>query len=197
MGEALERAGDMDATGVLALVERARRGDELAFERLIEARLTGLVRLATAIVGNPADARDAVQEGCVNAWRSLPGLRDPERFDAWLSRIVTNACRMTLRGRRRRFVREAPVTTFDDHALPDMVDDATPNPADRSSELDRLTRAFERLDADQRTVIALHYLEGRSVAEIADLLGISVATAKWRLHIARGALATALEVEDR
>ena len=197
MGQALERLGEVDVTGDHALVERARRGDEIAFERLIDSRLRGLVRLATAIIGDEADARDAIQEACVSAWRSLPALRDADRFDAWLGRIVTNACRMALRGRRRRAIREIPVAHLDDPALAAVADRPSGNAADRVGELDALNRAFDRLDAEQRIVLVLHYLEDRPVAEIAAMTGVSLATAKWRLHIARGALATALEGQHR
>ena len=80
-----------DAT--VALVERARQGDALAFERLLRDRLDGLFRTAWAILGDESDARDATQDACIAAWRNLPGLREPERFDAWLTRVLVNGCR--------------------------------------------------------------------------------------------------------
>lgn len=100
--------------GETALVERARRGDHEAFAALVDARLTATFRSALAILGNEADARDATQEIFLRAWRNLPELRDPDRFAAWFGRIVVNTCRTSIRGRRRRIVREISVG-----ALPD------------------------------------------------------------------------------
>jgi len=192
-----ERVGDVDLPGLDATVERAQRGDEVAFQRLVEVRIGSLLRLATAIIGDETDARDAVQDACVSAWRALPTLREPARFDAWLGRIVTNTCRMALRGHRRRRVREIAVGSLGADAQRRLLEDMAPDPGNQVDELEILDRAFEKLDPDQRIALTLHYLEGRPVAEIANLTGVSVATAKWRLHTARGALARALEVERR
>lgn len=192
-----ERVGDVDLPGLGATVERAQRGDEIAFQRLVEVRIGSLLRLATAIIGDETDARDAVQDACVSAWRALPTLREPARFDAWLGRIVTNTCRMALRGHRRRRVREIAVGALGADAQRRVLEDMVPDPGDRVDELEILDRAFEKLDPDQRIALTLHYLEGRPVADIASLTSVSVATAKWRLHTARGALARALEVERR
>jgi len=185
----------------LALVERAQAGDAAAFEELIEVRFWRLNRLALSITASEVDARDAVQEGCLRAWRDLPGLRDPARFDAWLWRIVLNSCRNVVRSRRR--VRVHEISIVDDRA-----DDAEPRSTmadpgsghdlgDSISEGDLIRRAFDRLDPDQRTILILHHVEQRPVAEIASLLGIPEGTAKWRLHSARQALSRALTVERR
>ncbi len=87
------------ARGVL--VERAQAGDQAAFEALLERWLGPSLRTAFAILGNEPDARDATQDAFLQAWRELRRLRDPDRFDAWLNRILVNRCR-TLRGSRRR-----------------------------------------------------------------------------------------------
>ena len=87
-----------------SLVERARAGDADAFDQLVRGRIDAVYRVALAILGNGADARDATQDAFVSAWRNLPRLRDLERFDAWLHRITVNAAKMVLR--RRRGVRE-------------------------------------------------------------------------------------------
>lgn len=70
------------------LVERAIGRDAEAFSALVRPQLERLLRTATAILGDEADARDALQESLGNAWRDLPRLRDPERFEAWLARIL-------------------------------------------------------------------------------------------------------------
>ena len=179
------------------LVRRAQVGDVRAFESLVDGRLTTLLRLAVAITGDEVDAGDAVQQAFVNAWRELPRLRDAGRFDAWLHRILTNECRLTLRRGRRRRVREIPVSHLSvDHGA-DIAATPVPGPAERVEEMDILERAFDRLDADARTLLVLHHLEARSVADMARLLGLTVTTVKWRLHRARVALDRALELERR
>ena len=179
------------------LLRRAQTGDAAAFGALIEARLPALFRLALAILGDELDARDAVQLACVDAWRGLPRLRGLESFDPWLKRILTNQCRISLRGRRRRRVREIPVSHLDVDGDMDALGGSVAGPADRTADLEILERAFERLDADARILLALHYLEDLSLAEISTRVSLSLTTVKWRLHRARAALEGALELERR
>ena len=89
------------------LIEQARGGDRAAFEALVRLKVDAVYGTALAILGHEADAQDAVQDAFVSAWRSMAGLRDPDRFEAWFGRIVVNACRMSLR--KRRGVREITV----------------------------------------------------------------------------------------
>ena len=84
------------------LVERAKRGDHDAFADLVHPALARLDAAARLILRDPELARDAVQEALIRAWRDLPGLRDPDRFDAWLRRLTVNACLDLLARRRRR-----------------------------------------------------------------------------------------------
>ncbi len=180
-----------------SLVDRASRGDTVAFQTLLEPRIAALLRLASAILGDDDDARDAVQQASIQAWRELPHLRDAGRFDAWLGRITTNACRTMLRGRRRRRIREIPVGSLDEAGEIALGIRTTPSEADRTGEIEIVSRAFDRLTADARIVLVLHHLEGRSIADTAAVAGVSIPTAKWRLHQARIALERALEVEQR
>jgi RNA polymerase sigma-70 factor (ECF subfamily) len=176
----------------VALVERAQAGDRSAYEVLIRTRLERLLRLALSIVGNEPDARDAVQESCLKAWRELPRLRDADRFEAWLWRITINACRSSLRGRRRASVHEIAVDDTTSGSEPAQPGNAF---ADDVTVKDAIRRAFRRLDPDKRSILVLHYVEERPVTEIARLLGIAEGTAKSRLHAARKSLERALEVE--
>ncbi len=178
----------------LELVARAQAGDARAFETLIEARFWRLNRLALSITANEADARDALQEACLHAWRQLPGLRDRARFDVWLWRIVVNACRSVMRSRRRVSIHEVAIA---DEPSMDHRAGSGPAPGEALSESDLIQRAFQRLDADKRAIMVLHHVEDRSVSDIADLLHIPVGTAKWRLYSARQALDRALKAERR
>lgn len=174
-----------------ALIARAQAGEAEAFDALIRPRLERLLRIALSIMANEADARDVVQESCILVWRELPRLRDPERFDGWLARIVVNGCRSALRGRRRTSIREIPSALLD----ADSVGAPTAGAPGEETPAAVLRRAFARLDPDKRAIVVLHHIDGRSVLEIASLLRIPEGTVKWRLHAARKALARALEVE--
>lgn len=168
------------------LLDRARAGDREAFELIVVAKGEPLFRTALAILGNEADARDATQEAFISSWRSFAGMRDLERFDAWLGRILINECRMTLRRRRR--VREVAVDETADQSdrrfAPSSPDD------DSSSDFDD---ALSRLSVDQRAMLVLHHLHGYGVREIGAWLGIPSGTVKWRLNRARKALREELE----
>ncbi len=171
-----------------SLVERAQAGDRDAFEMLVRQKVDAVYRTAYAILGSEADAQDATQETFIAAWRSLPRLREPDKFPAWLGRITTNACRMSLR--HRRSVREIPMGP-DDHAS-----GASYAPPDGSvAEAQAFDRAFERLPVEQRALLVAHHLEGRSLADIAQELEVPVGTVKSRLHTARAALERSLEDE--
>jgi RNA polymerase sigma-70 factor (ECF subfamily) len=114
--DSLSRAVDQPAgtrrQSATDLVERAARGDRDAFGQLAARHLEPSFRTALAIIGNEADARDVVQDVFLTAWRELPRLRDLDRFDAWLGRVLVNACRSHLRTRRRATVRELSVDAF-------------------------------------------------------------------------------------
>jgi RNA polymerase sigma-70 factor (ECF subfamily) len=151
--------------------------------------MAGVYRVTMAILGDEADARDAAQETFITAWRQIRSVRDPVRFDAWLQRVAVNAARMTHRSRRRRGVREIPQSRLGTHGV-----NAQPG-EDAAEDARVLDAALRTLDIDQRSVLVLHHLEGRSLAEIAATLDIPVGTVKSRLHTARKALQGAIDAE--
>jgi RNA polymerase sigma-70 factor (ECF subfamily) len=187
MEPAVAAAGGMPVSRQAELVVRAAGGDAMAFEELVAVTADRSFRIARAILGDDSDARDATQDAYVSAWRDLPRLRNHDTFEAWLRRILVNACRAKLRGRRR--VREI--------SLDPRLDRRSPGPSLSESvgDTDLLSRAFDRLDADKRTILVLHYLNHEPVASIASALGVPVGTAKWRLSGARAALQRALTAE--
>ena len=170
-----------------AIVEAAQRGDHDAFEALAISAADRLFAIARLILRDVHAAEDAVQEALVHAWRDLPRLRDPERFDAWLHRLLVNAC--ADQGRhRRRWSAEIHVV----QAEP-VADDAIGSMADR----DQLERGFRRLKPEQRAVVVLHFYLGMTAPEIAETLGIPVGTCKSRLHYATETLRAALDADAR
>jgi RNA polymerase sigma-70 factor (ECF subfamily) len=166
------------------LVEAARKGDREAYADLIRSRSDRLFAIAQRILRDVDRTEDAVQDALVIAWRDLPGLRDPDRFDAWLQRTLVNRCRDILRSRRRS--REIPMEA-PEHASPDPSAEAVARMS--------MLRAFDRLSVEDRHILVLHHLHDLSLADVAALLRIPVGTAKWRLHSARRALERALEAQ--
>jgi RNA polymerase sigma-70 factor, ECF subfamily len=175
-----------------SLVDLARDGDAVAFESLVRSRMDAMYRLGLAILGDEADAADAAQETFVAAWRELPRLRDLDRFDAWLQRVAVNSCRMVLRARGRRRIREIPLAEME------LVDERALELAETGRlDAEILRAAIRHLSLDQRAILALHHLDGRPLAEAAEILGIPVGTAKSRLFKARTELEKALLEEER
>ena len=170
------------------VVERAQCGDPDAFEVLVREAGGRLVGLAFRILRDPAAADDAVQQTLVTAWRELPGLRDPERFEAWLYRILVRACSAEARrmGRMRVGVRDVS---------PDAL--SYSNAFGRVADRDELERGFRRLTPEQRTVIVLRFWGDLRQEEIAEAMSIPLGTVKSRLHHATAALRAALEAEAR
>ncbi len=169
------------------LVEAARGGDHEAFEVLATSAGDRLYAVARLILRASDLAEDAVQEALVRAWQQLPSLRDPDRFDAWLYRLVVNACADQGRQLRRwsQQVRPFPLDA--------SIGDDTKSVADR----EQLQKGFDRLKPEQRAVVVLHYYSGFPAAEIARVLGIPEGTARSRLHYATQAMRAALEADAR
>jgi RNA polymerase sigma-70 factor, ECF subfamily len=166
------------------LVERARAGDHDAFAAVAGAALARLDAAARLILRDRELARDAVQDALLRAWRDLPGLRDPDRFDAWLYRLTVHACLDLVRRQRRR-VREVELTPI----APPTVGDASTGVAER----ELLDEALRRLAPEWRAVVVLHYFVGMPLPDVAAELRIPLGTAKSRLHRSLGVMRVTLE----
>jgi RNA polymerase sigma-70 factor (ECF subfamily) len=172
-----------------ALVELARGGDEEAFASLIRMAGDRLMAIAFRILRDVDRAEDAVQQAIVTAWRDLPALRDPDRFDGWLYRVLVNACYVEAR-KTRRWNANVRVLNAD---MTSGSSDALLSVEDR----DELERAFRRLPLDQRAVFVLHHYLGMRHAEIAETLDVPVGTVKSRIHYASATLRAAIEADSR
>ncbi len=164
------------------LITRAQRGDADAFELIVRDRLEPCYAICLSVVHSPDDARDATQEAFVSAWRRLPRLRDPERFDGWLRAIAINASRDVLRRRRR--LREVPIE--------DAMSGSSEPPGDGRIDMES---AVERLSPGGRQVAERYYLEDQPISEISASLGVPVGTVKSRLFHARAILREILDRE--
>ncbi len=170
------------------LVERARQGDQQAFSALAAAHVDRCYALAFRILRDPHRAQDATQQALIGAWRDLPDLRDPERFDAWLHRLVVHACYTEARTERRWTARVRVIP---------LEPPVSPDPARGVAARDELDHAFRLLTPEQRAVVVLHHHLGYPLTEIAATLGIPEGTARSRLHYAVRQLRAALDADDR
>ncbi|MFL5688477.1 MAG: RNA polymerase sigma factor, partial [Chloroflexota bacterium] len=170
------------------LVEQAMAGDHGAFSELARARIGRLYAVAILILRDQARAEDATQEALVAAWRDLSALRDPDKFDAWLHRLLIRACYREARRARGR-------PTIDVQVAP--LEPAVPDGSLLLADRDEVERAFRRLDQDQRSVVVLHFYVGLPLAEVADALGIPVGTVKSRLHRATRVMRSAIDADAR
>lgn len=162
------------------LVERARRGDERAFAMLVRRHERSLYATAYALTRSQWDAADALQEALTDAHLKLRTLRSPEKFGAWMSKILVNRCNAVLRTRGRVVpMQEVPEPEAFSWDGPEAGMD--------------LANAVRTLSPDHREVIALRYFRDLKVHEIADVLGCPVGTVKSRINRALGALHAALE----
>ncbi len=170
------------------LVERAMQGDEDAYAGLMTVVGDRLLATAYRILRDLHLAEDAVQVALISAWRDLPSLRDPDRFEPWLMRLLVRACYGEAE-RRRRWSDQI-------RALP-LDGPATSDPTNVVVDRDQLDRGFRRLPIDQRAVFILHHYLGWSQAEIAENLDLPLGTVKSRLYYATQTLRAALEADAR
>ena len=170
------------------LVALARNGDREAFSALAASVVDRLYATAMLILRDHSMADDATQETIVLAWRDLPSLRDPDRFDAWLRRLLVNACRDEGRRHRRR---RPEITLLPIHEP--VIGDSSAELADR----DALERGFRRLVPEERAVIVLHHYLDLPLPEVAATLRIPLGTAKSRLYRGLKEMRAALDADAR
>lgn len=167
------------------LVRRASNGDHEAFASLAAASVDRCYALAYRILRNHHGAQDASQQALLGAWRDLPKLRDPERFEAWLYRLVVHACYVQARSDRRWSATITAIRPM--QSIPDVARSVATR--------DELEDAFRGLSAEHRAVVVLHHHLGYPLTEIAATLGIPVGTARSRLFHAVRHLRAALDDE--
>ncbi|MCI0347056.1 MAG: sigma-70 family RNA polymerase sigma factor [Chloroflexi bacterium] len=171
-----------------SLVERARSGDREAFSAIAFEVSDGLFAVAHRVLRDFDAAADALQVALVRMWRDLPGLSDPNRFEAWAYRVLIRACHDAIRARRppgpQLYLVAGDRATVADHAG-DVV------------ARDELDHAFRRLTPDQRAILVLQYYRDLKLEDIASLLQIPIGTVRSRLFYAKQALRSALEADSR
>lgn len=172
------------------VIGRAKHGDKEAFTTLVLSFGDQLYSVAYRMLRDTGRAEDAVQQVFLTAWRELRHLRDDDRLEAWLYRLLVRVCYAEARHTRRWQPGLRLVTDLD--AGPTTTDTQV-SLADR----DELERAFRRLSGEQRAVLVMHHYLGLSGAEIGATLGISPGTVRSRLHYARQQMRAAIEADTR
>jgi RNA polymerase sigma-70 factor (ECF subfamily) len=171
----------------LDLVEQAQHGDRDAFGILARTRGDRLFGIANRILRDIHRSEDAVQQTLVIAWRELPRLRDPDRFEVWLNRTLVHIC----------FAEARRARTWGSHIRALTIEPSVPDESRVLADRDQLERGFRRLAPEQRAILVLRHYLGLEPAEIAETLGIKEGTARSRLHYAHRAMRAALEADER
>ena len=171
------------------LVIRARNGDHDAFAALAAGMVDRLHRTARLILRSDDRAADAVQEALMAAWLHIRAVRDPDRFDAWLNRLLVHACYREARRVKQREVVEIHMSEPEERAGGDAQE--------VTAMRDQLERGFRRLTPEQRAVLVVHHYLGLPDAEAAIVLDIAIGTLKSRLNRANAALRASLEADER
>jgi RNA polymerase sigma-70 factor (ECF subfamily) len=169
------------------LVRLARGGDRDAYDVLMTDVIDHLYRIARLILRDFDSAEEAVQEALVRCWRDLPRLREPDRFDAWLNRILLHAINDEVRSRSR----------FRAHVARLRLEPVQLDTSNALADRDEIARVFDRLSIEHRTVVVLHHYLGLTIDEAATAIGIPSGTAKSRLHYATDAMRAALDADAR
>lgn len=176
----------------LALVECARRGDDDAFETIVNRYSRLIYNIALRSASSPEDAADITQETFLKAWRSLASFRGDCALSTWLCRIALNCSCDHARAAKRHFSlsltapeeengREWDLPETDIRAMPE--EEIT-----RQVEIDAVRQAIAALPEEQRTIVTMRDITGLSYAEIADSLGLEMGTVKSRINRARAAI---------
>ena len=173
-----------------AIVQRVLGGDTDAYSALVARHRHRLARFAVHMLGNRDDAEEALQDAFVRAYRSLPQCEDPERFGAWVFRILANRCRTALgrRGRRQKtFVHDevAILTAAEEH------------PAERSAWREEIEAALRQLEPDQREAFLLKHVDGLEYEEMARITGAGISALKMRVKRACDRLRALLREAER
>ena len=165
------------------LIARAQSGDTAAFRALVERHQARAHALALRILRSPSDAEEVAQDAFVRVWTALPGFRGESTFATWLHRIVARRAFDRVQVLRNRHARERP-----DVGLPEPAAPAADEDTLRAAKLQELIAG---LTAAQRAAVTLYYYEGRSVEDVAHVLGMPENTVKTHLLRARAALRAA------
>ncbi|MFN4226745.1 MAG: RNA polymerase sigma factor [Candidatus Ratteibacteria bacterium] len=172
----------------LELVEKAKAGDNKAFEELVRKTQDKIYNLGLKILGNKEDAADLLQETYIKAYESLPKFEGKSSFYTWLYRIATNFALMKLRKEKYKKISIDEIKQMSNGTYKLEISDWSNNPQIqyRNEELKEiLNEAINSLPPKYKTIFILHDIEGLSLSEISEILSLSISTIKTRIHRSR------------
>ena len=189
-----EASNSKDEISNAELVRKSQFGDKAAFEQLVIRHQDLVFSLAYKLTGNREMANDVAQEAFIRAWKAIEKFRGDSTFSTWIYRITVNTA-WTLRKKAKKH----NTLNIDDTYEPIVIDEKKdPELVAINSDLSSvLINALDKIPIEQRIIVELKNIEGRSHKEIADYLGISVTAAKVRLHRAHQKLRQILEEVER
>ena len=194
MSNTSEVSSQSDAISNSELVRKSQLGDKAAFEQLVIRHQDLVFSLAYKLTGNREMANDVAQEAFIRAWKAIEKFRGDSTFSTWIYRITVNTA-WTLRKKAKKH----NTLNIDDTYEPIVIDEKKdPELVAINSDLSSvLINALDKIPIEQRIIVELKNIEGRSHKEIADYLDISVTAAKVRLHRAHQKLRQILEEVER
>mgnify|MGYP005704122227 FL=1 len=194
MSNTSEASNHSDETSNSELVRKSQLGDKAAFEQLVIRHQDLVFSLAYKLTGNREMANDVAQEAFIRAWKAIEKFRGDSTFSTWIYRITVNTA-WTLRKKAKKH----NTLNIDDTYEPIVIDEKKdPELVAINSDLSSvLINALDKIPIEQRIIVELKNIEGRSHKEIADYLDISVTAAKVRLHRAHQKLRQILEEVER
>jgi len=194
MSNISEASNFKDEISNAELVRKSQFGDKAAFEQLVIRHQELVFSLAYKLTGNREMANDVAQEAFIRAWKAIEKFRGDSTFSTWIYRITVNTA-WTLRKKAKKH----NTLNIDDTYEPIVIDEKKdPELVAINSDLSSvLVNALDKIPIEQRIIVELKNIEGRSHKEIADYLDISVTAAKVRLHRAHQKLRQILEEVER
>ena len=194
MSNKSEASNHSDEISNSELVKKSQLGDKAAFEQLVIRHQDLVFSLAYKLTGNREMANDVAQEAFIRAWKAIEKFRGDSTFSTWIYRITVNTA-WTLRKKAKKH----NTLNIDDTYEPIVIDEKKdPELVAINSDLSSvLINALDKIPIEQRIIVELKNIEGRSHKEIADYLDISVTAAKVRLHRAHQKLRQILEEVER
>ena len=194
MNKTSEASNHSDEISNSELVRKSQLGDKAAFEQLVIRHQDLVFSLAYKLTGNREMANDVAQEAFIRAWKAIVKFRGDSTFSTWIYRITVNTA-WTLRKKAKKH----NTLNIDDTYEPIVIDEKKdPELVAINSDLSSvLINALDKIPIEQRIIVELKNIEGRSHKEIADYLDISVTAAKVRLHRAHQKLRQILEEVER
>lgn len=165
------------------LVQKAARGDELAFETLVKEHQNLVYNVALRLCENREDALDISQEAFIKAWRALPKFRCECNFSTWIYRITVNAAKDYLK-KENSAASTLELSEVDDVDLGDSPDDTMI----KEERILILQNALDQLPLEHKEIVTLRDIEGYSYEEISEMLSLEIGTVKSRINRARSAL---------